>query len=126
MPGGRPTKYYKEYCLLLIEHMTKGMTYTSFAGHPEVRVAVSTLYEWELKNPEFSEAKKRGEAASEYFLLNLGLDSLADKQGFNNTAWIFMMKNMHRWTDRSETTVHGAIPVQSLEAHLREKEKENA
>ncbi|NQX99779.1 MAG: hypothetical protein HRT70_01350 [Flavobacteriaceae bacterium] len=105
MAIGRPTSYREEYAEMLIQHMSQGMTYTSFAGHPEVRVNVDTLYNWEKLHPAFSEAKSIGKAASEYFLLEAGHSSLFDKQNFNTTMWYMMMKNMHGWRDKQETTV---------------------
>ena len=101
-PGGRPTKYKPEYCEMLLTHMKMGMTYTSFAGHPDVLVNVDTLYQWEKDYPEFSEAKSVGRAASEYFFLEAGHASLFDKQNFNTTMWYMMMKNIHGWRDKQE------------------------
>ena len=98
---GRPSKFREEYCEMLIQHMAMGMTYTSFAGHPDVRVNVDTLYQWEKDNPQFSEAKSIAKPASEYYMLELAHSQMIDGK-MNNTAWVFMMKNMHGWRDKQE------------------------
>jgi len=69
MPAGRPTKYKKEYCEMLVEFMGRPMPYEAFAGL--VDVDYDTLYEWERKHPEFSVAKKRGKAKQYMALMEL-------------------------------------------------------
>ena len=110
-PVGRPSKYRPEYCEMLVQHMSMGMTFTSFAGHPEIRVCRDTLYEWEKVHPEFSDARKRGIAASEHFFLEAGFSSMFDKQNFNTTIWYMMMKNIHGWKDKQETTLEAGKSI---------------
>jgi hypothetical protein len=62
MGAGRPTKYKKEYCELIIEHMAQGLSKMSFAA--VVGCGVRTIYEWEEAHEEFSHAIKEGEALS--------------------------------------------------------------
>jgi hypothetical protein len=61
-PMGRPTTYKPEYCQMLIEHMKKGFSFKSFAA--DVDCHYDTLYAWKEAHPDFSEAKKIGEAKS--------------------------------------------------------------
>lgn len=61
--GGAPSKYKKEYCQKLIEHMKSGGSFTTFAA--VVGVCRDTLYEWVHVHDEFSDAKKRAEAYAE-------------------------------------------------------------
>lgn len=106
-PVGRPTKYKPEYGDQLIEHMKKGNPYGSFSY--EIDVNTDSLYEWE-KHPEFSEAKKKGRAASLQWWMNMGKAGMTGqiKSGpkgsgsFNAAVWIFMMKNLHKWSDKYE------------------------
>jgi transposase len=63
MPAGRPTDYKPEYCAEAIDYIGHGKSKEAFAGH--IGVAVSTVYLWLDKHPEFSEAVKRGEAMSQ-------------------------------------------------------------
>lgn len=104
---GAPTKYKKEFCRMLIDHMAMGYTYESFAGRPEVEVHRDTLYSWEKYFPEFSDAKKVGRSkqllTDETVLLML----ISGKFGKNASvaAHIFKMKNCHKWSDRPEEEV---------------------
>jgi len=42
--------------------MEQGLSFESFAGEPNIRVARSTIYKWVDDNPEFSDAKKIGQS----------------------------------------------------------------
>lgn len=53
---GRKTEYEPRFCDLLLEHMTAGGDFRSFAGI--LGVSRSTLYNWVARFPEFSEAKE--------------------------------------------------------------------
>lgn len=56
MPAGRPTDYRPEYCDLIIEVMSEGLSFASFAA--TLGVCRDSLNEWASKHPEFSVAKK--------------------------------------------------------------------
>jgi hypothetical protein len=56
---GRISKYKKEYCEQLVEHMRGGLSFESFGA--EVHVHRDTLYEWAKQHKDFSDAKKDGE-----------------------------------------------------------------
>lgn len=101
--GGRPTKYRPEYCAALLKHMGEdGLSYETFAA--VIGVNVDTLYAWEGRFPEFSEAKKTAFLKNRLFWEKAGLMGMAGKiPGFNATLWIFNMKNRHGWRDRIET-----------------------
>lgn len=110
-PGGRPSKYKPEYCELLVQHLSEGRAIESFpatiykeSGGKE-RCCKDTVYEWFRQHPEFSYAKKIGEALSYGWWESAGMDSLKDSQGFNNTVWVFSMKNRFGWRDKVEQTV---------------------
>ena len=114
MPAGRPTTYKPEFCEMLIEHMSKGFSYQSFAG--KLKVNQDTLYNWEKLFPEFSETKKTAQELSRQFWEKQGIDGLwevteYDEDGkplktrkLNSTVWIFNMKNRFAWADRTEVT----------------------
>jgi hypothetical protein len=95
--GGRPSEYDPKYCKMLIEHMTEdGLSFESFAG--VVGKSVQTLYNWEKANPEFLDAKKKGEAGSRLFWEKMGMTGMTGRlPRFNVVAWIFSMKNRHGW-----------------------------
>jgi len=57
-PGGRPSKFKKEYCLA-VEYMARtGMTEQEIADR--IGVAMSTISLWKVEHKEFSDALKRG------------------------------------------------------------------
>jgi hypothetical protein len=99
----RPTKYKKEYCELLIEHMDTGGSFESFAA--DLNVCRQTLYDWTEAHPEFLDTKKRAEAKALRYFERLGDDMMKGliEKG-NSTVWIFNMKNRFKWTDRHEIT----------------------
>jgi hypothetical protein len=119
-PAHRPTLYEPSYCDLLIEHMSKGFSFESFAGL--VKVARSTIYEWVDKNPDFSDAKKVAEEQCRLFWEKTALEGLQVQTGpgainLNTTMWIFQMKNRFpkEWRDRQQTEISGpdGNPVQT-------------
>lgn len=101
-PVGRPTKYKKEYCQKLVEHMRTGLSYEAFAG--ALGVAKETIYAWERKHAEFMDAKKRGFAECQLFWEKMALEGMwyDAKRPFNTGVWIFNMKNRFKWTDKVE------------------------
>lgn len=103
---GRPSSYRPEYCQKLIEHMSKGYSFDSFAAIADVNP--DTLYEWAKVHPEFSETKKKAFARSLLFWEQQGISGLwtSKEESFNTALWIFNMKNRHKWTDRVDVTEH--------------------
>lgn len=117
MSRGQPTKYRAEYCQMLIDHMSDGHSYESFAAIP--RVHLDTLYQWEKDNPEFSEAKKTARVmqllANEKMMRDIAKGKIRNA---NATAAIFIMKNCHKWKDRHEVefTTPDKMTVEELKA----------
>ena len=66
MPGGRPSKYDPTFCEVMISAMeTEGLSLGAVAGL--IGVSRDTIYEWATVHPEFSYAKKVGEAKAQLF-----------------------------------------------------------
>lgn len=104
MPGGRPSKYQPNYCEMLIEHMSTGLSYECFAG--DLSVSKDTLYEWEKVHPEFSDAKRIGIEKCRKFWEKLGIAGAAGKiKNFSAAAYIFNMKNRFAWRDQVQLSV---------------------
>lgn len=102
-PMGRPSKYKPEYCDMLINHCTAGLSFESFAG--VVNTCIDTLYEWERVHSEFSYAKKEANAKCRIFWENIGIRAMAEEKDapkINSAIWIFNMKNRFKWKDRTE------------------------
>ena len=110
--GGRPTKYKPEYCQQLIKHMEGGLSYEAFAG--TVGVSKQTIYDWEVANPKFLDAKSIAFEKSRVFWEKLAVDNIINKsdsnsweggsesksRSINSTIWIFNMKNRFGWRDK--------------------------
>ena len=100
---GQPTKYKKEYCKLLIDHMSQGYSFESFAGL--IRVNQDTIHEWCKHHREFSEAKAAGVAASRLVWEKIFMAGTTGKlKGFNAAACIFNFKNRFGWRDHVQVT----------------------
>ncbi len=97
MPAGRPTLYREEFCDELIEHMTQGLSFESFAGR--IGTCRSILYDWVRDYPEFSDAKKKGTDAGLLCWELKGLNALNDKT-FRDSVYIFTMKARFKWADQ--------------------------
>lgn len=121
MPAGRPHKYLPEYPDMLIEHMSKGFSYESFAGL--VSVHKSTIYEWETSFEEFSDAKKIAFEKSRLFWEKQGIEGLyntstydpetkvSTSRSLNSSVYIFNMKNRFptEWREKQEIDMNANI-----------------
>lgn len=100
---GRPPAYKPEYCEMLIDHMSSGLSYETFSA--VIGTHRSVLYAWEDKYPDFKDAKKKAVEAGQVFWEKIGLaQAVGDKTyGKGSTAsWIFNMKNRFNWADKQE------------------------
>lgn len=111
-PVGRPSKYKPEYCDQLIQHMSEGLSFESFAA--VIDVNRDTLYQWDKDYEEFSDAIKRAKDKSQLFWEKMGIDNIMNQSEFekdgsfqtssskslNATIWIFNMKNRFKWRDK--------------------------
>lgn len=94
-----PSKYKEEYCQMLTEHMAKGLSFESFAAI--IHVHRDTLYEWNNKFSEFAEAKRVGTDKNLLFWEQKGIEGMCGMiEDFNATAFVFNMKNRHKWRDK--------------------------
>jgi hypothetical protein len=113
---GRPTKYRKEFCEKLIDHMASGLSFESFGG--EIFCTSEVLYDWLRMFPDFLQAKKTGEILCRNYWEKLGRDEIISNGGksLNSPIWIFNMKNRFMWTDRQEV-------VSTQETTINDKRK---
>ena len=100
----RPTKYKPEYCKLLIEHMRKGKTFTSFAS--VVKVNIGTLNDWTREIDDFNNAKIEGfllrqdHFESKFVSIAMGDDP--NSKDAQPGMMIFLMKNINNWAEKQE------------------------
>lgn len=98
--AGQPTHFKIEYCEALVDHMRGGKSFRSFAAKLDKHW--DTLYDWVKSHPEFSDAKKRGDAVCLDFWEEAAIESMHDPKGLNTALWIFNMKNRFGWRDVQE------------------------
>lgn len=94
-------KYDPEMCETVVEMMKEGKSRYEVAA--ELGVTTATIAQWELNNPDFSEALHIGEEASRAWWEKQARDNLIVGTGvkFNTTLWTFIMKNRFGWADAS-------------------------
>lgn len=102
---GRPTKYKRAYCQMVIDHMEQGFSFESFAGL--IGTHKQTIYDWRNTHPEFSDSVKIAFEKCRVWWEKQGMEGLwSTKEGtFNSSNYIFQMKNRFRdeWKDKHET-----------------------
>lgn len=109
----RPQEYSSILGNELIELMASGLSLTAAAA--ELGFHRQTMYDWENKHPEFSDAIKLARGKR---VLKLERDMLGAVDGPVVTARIFALKNADpkEWRDRQEITGKdgGAIKIVNL------------
>lgn len=94
-------EFKKEYCSKLIEHMSEGLSYESFAG--TIGVHRDTLYQWDREYPEFLESKKIGKEKLLLFFERLGRAGMSGKiEGFDSKIFTLTVKNHLGWSDKKD------------------------
>jgi hypothetical protein len=89
--------FKQEYCKELVKHCAQGHSSKTFAA--VVECSLDTLYEWEKKYPEFSEAKKLARQKQEILFERLFIGMSFGKIKGNATAAIWLTKVMCGWTE---------------------------
>lgn len=116
----RPTKYDSKFCKMLIEHMSDGYSFESFAGI--ISVDRDTIYEWRKAHKEFSDAFRVGKSKmllKDEETLNKGIRGDIKANG---ALMALKMYNCHNWTSKSEVIQKPAKDM-SREDLLREAEE---
>lgn len=96
----RPSDYLPEYCQMLLEHMSEGFSYETFAA--KIDTCRQTLYNWEKEYPEFLDTKRIAIEKCQLWWEKRGMDLYSSKEGPNLQAslWMFQMKARFRWKDQ--------------------------
>jgi hypothetical protein len=140
---GRPVKYQPFFCALLVDHLSKGMTFQSFGAC--VGADRATVYRW-LKHEEFCDARKRGEASQEKTIVQMlqavahgqltrtydktfmveGLpivQQVTEPTSGNASAAMYLAKNILGWKDKHDVTISGdpANPIVARTESTEEK-----
>lgn len=94
--AGRPDEYKPEYCQLVIEAMSNGVSLTGFAGM--IGQSRDAVYDWMGRHSEFSLAVSRARAAR---VLWWEQKLQRSRKGAETTASIFALRNADptEWRD---------------------------
>lgn len=110
-PQGRPSEYRPEYCDMVIEAMSEGISLTGFAGM--IRVARETVYRWMSVHREFSDAVARARGAR---VLWWERKLMRSRKGAETTASIFALRNADptEWRDVRNVQHDHSVRVETL------------
>ena len=110
MKTGRPTKYYKKYCQIALDLLSKGYSKEALAG--ELGISRQCLYEWLAKYKEFGDTVEVGETKAQYVWEELGIKATQGQiPKFNTSVWMFVMKNRFGWKDKHDITSSGSATI---------------
>lgn len=103
-PGGRPTKYKPEYCVLAKDMMSLGASKIEVAA--KIGIARDTFFNWVNENEEFSDAIKEGETLCQAWWEEHSRKKLDDPK-FNSRLWEINMRNRFRadWSNVQDHNV---------------------
>lgn len=88
MPGGRPTIYDPNLCLLLAEALKKGTSIKRFCR--DNNISKSAFYRWLDEKPELKEALRAGEGDRDAWWEDLGLANITNRD-FNTPLYKFLV-----------------------------------
>ena len=111
-PTGRPSDYKDEYCQMMIDHCSQGLSFESFAGL--IGIGKTTLYRWAEENETFRDAKDIAQQKCRLWWEKAGNQGLfmgGKDNPFNASVWVYSMKCRFRdtWTEKKEVELTGAI-----------------
>lgn len=118
LTAGRKTLYREEYCNLVQPHFAEGKSVYEVAN--AIGVPLSTMQDWRVKFPEFSDAIKKGLRVSRGWWEAKARENL-DNPKFQAALWFMNMKNRFqainddtgefRWADKHEVAGDGGGPL---------------
>ena len=108
---GRPSGYDPAYCTMVIEHMAKGYSLTSFAG--SIQKGRDTVYGWIARYGAFADAVARARSAR---ITALETKLLTARRGGEVAAAIFALKNAEpdEWKDVKFQHVDHNLDIKQL------------
>jgi len=109
----KTSKYKKEYCEQLVEHMAKGFSFITFGAI--INVGKTTLEDWARKHDDFAAAKELGEMKSQIFYEDKAQKKVSELLDKDSQATIdgqmlqFLMRSRFRdqYTERKE--IHAKV-----------------
>lgn len=98
--GGRPSVVFTESQVSQVEALASVLTKKQMADY--FGIGETTLYEIEKRQPEVSEAYKKGKGKA---IASIGTNLIAQAKNGNVTASIFYLKTQAGWKESDQTTV---------------------
>jgi len=123
---GRPTKYKKEFCALLLEKSKTGECLTRASLCVLLDIDFDTLQAWEKKHLDFSEAIKKSEVHRMHHMEAKGFAGINAGKQFNAVPWLFLTKNMFpkHYADKKEVAIEATEDAKKTFAFTLEKDVE--
>lgn len=118
---GRPTDYDPEFCQVAIEFLDEGKSRIQLCRL--LRISKSTMWEWEQKYPEFSNAIEHGITYSEAVWHDKGEEHLCNKD-FQTRLYELNMMNRFGWKRKHEEKSNITAEIKEIDKKAEEnKEK---
>lgn len=125
---GRPTKYRGDFHPAdFLEESRKGSTFAQIAYKWDIDRL--TLNKWRARHKEFNSAVKKGRVLAEAWYMNLGRSAMTNSVKINGEkvkvelGWfVWMTKNMFRWSDRTLVKDQPDEPPEDPLADLSDEE----
>lgn len=131
MPVGRPTKYNPKFINSVNEYLEENQdsyieettragltvklpTIEGFAAF--IGVNKTSLYEWEAKNPMFSNALDKIRQAQHQRLINKGLSG-----EYNSTIAKLVLSSNHNYAEKTKADIKADVEVSGVEISVRKK-----
>lgn len=111
---GRPNDYHPDYPKMLLDHMSQGYSFETFAAI--IDVVPSTIYLWVEKYPEFSDAKRIGHIKAKLKWETIGNNGIYNMEGIsiNPTVYRMNMINRFKWKDKAEDDKKISLDLEKL------------
>lgn len=109
-PWLKQSKYKKEYCQMIVDHMAQGYSFESFCA--VAGVWKEALYAWVKRYPEFARAKELANIKCKLYYEQLGHAGMLGKiPGFNAYIWRLQMVNRFGWGDQKKLEADDLRPT---------------
>ena len=104
---GRPEKYKKEFCEIVIELGKQG--YAKDAMAAKLEIAHDTFNKWRDKHPEFAAAVTRGNDMAYIWWTEFGRNNMKESRDdrTNDKIWALNMMNRFGWNKKEDITSGG-------------------
>lgn len=97
---GAPSKFKEAFCKQLIDHMSEGADFRSFAG--KISVTERTIHGWKKTQPSFAEAYALAVEKCYTWWEKLSRARKTDKNAMDTGMFVINMRNRFQWSTRDK------------------------